>query len=99
MPSPRANIVGGAFDLFQVHPAHLAAGAERESDPAPVAAVGGHARIGKGERLQPAAPGELPRHLRDEAVEQAILPILGLVDDSGARIDRGGFVVEAAHRL
>src|SRR3546814_16661150 len=64
----------------------------------PVAAVT-QPLVMKGEDLEPAALAQRPRIVGKEAIEEAVVAVLGHIDDAGARIDRGGFVIEASHGL
>ena len=52
---------------------------------------------GHGQGLEPAALGQPPPRRRQEAVEEPVDEVLGLVDDAGPRIDRGAFLDEASH--
>ena len=108
MPSPRANSVAPAAAPRLRRSSSGASGLSRSTqrtccqpcgakrDAAPVAAVG---QPVDRQRLQPAALGQPALHVGNEAVEQPVLAVLGLVDDAGRRIDAGGLVVEPAHRL
>ena len=45
-----------------------------------------------------AAIGELSRCVRYEAVQQAVMPIFGQVDNAVTRVHRSSLVLEPAHR-
>ena len=92
-----AQVILGVFDIVQIDPAHSARASCREIGCGPVAAVA--VAIDKSQSLKPTALSQLAAHLGDEAIEEAVILIFGLIDDAGARIDRGGFVPKAAHGL
>src|SRR5690606_13443583 len=50
-------------------------------------------------RLQPPALVQRARVVGEETVEEAVVAVLGHIDDTGARIDDRGLAVEAPHRL
>jgi phosphoglycerate kinase len=95
--SAKAQIVFVAVDVIEVDPAGLQPFAFRHP-PArvPVARVESRP-ADHGKSLQSAAPIEPPRHVRDEAVKETAVPVLGHIDNPALRIDGGSLVLEAAH--
>src|SRR5690606_9361414 len=73
-----AQVVLRRLGIVEVDPAHRLPRLRREGRAVPVAAVG---QAVDRQRLQPPAFGELPLHVGDEAIEQSVLAVLGLVDD------------------
>ena len=89
-----AQIVTGTFRLVEIDPAGLEPLASCDYTSIPVAAVGPPVDR---ECLQPPARRQLAATRRQEAVEQPVGHVLGLVDDAGRRIDDRGLAAKAAH--
>ncbi len=94
------------MDLVNVEPADSSRFVDLELGAAvflPVAGIGSlsvlTAALVDDEELQFSAGCEVPLLVGDEPVEQTVVAVLGQVDDAGARIDRDGLVIEAAHFL
>lgn len=87
------QVVERRFGIVEIDPAGLDPGLWLDRDRLPVAAVGNALDR---ERLQSATRREVALLVRDEAVEQAVVLVFGLVDDAAVGVDRGSLVIEAA---
>lgn len=94
----------GLVRLLDIHPLDISACTRRLGDAGVVVGVrnaidcaGGIGSNNEFHHLQPAAPGRPARQVGNEALETGRRAVLALVNDAGGRIDRDGFVAEAAH--
>src|SRR3546814_9932748 len=87
--APRAKIVGRTVRARQVDPAHPAPRTRCERIIiTPIPGVASAFPFRKGQHLKAAARRKPALALRQQAIEQAVVPVLGQIDDAGARIDR-----------
>src|SRR3546814_12594853 len=87
--APRAKIVGRTVRARQVDPAHPAPRTRCERIIiTPIPGVESAFPFRKGQHLKAAARRKPALALRQKAIEQAVVPVLGQIDDAGARIDK-----------
>ena len=92
-----AQIILGGFHIIKVDPAGCVHCACLHGCAVPVAGVS-RAAIHR-QCLQLSAQRQLASHRGNEAIEQAVAAVFCQIDNAGARIDCGGFMVEPAHGL
>jgi hypothetical protein len=92
-----AQVVVGALHPVHVDPDRVAPGARLEGHLGPVARFARGAR--EAQRLQLSARLQAIPVVGQVAVEQAVVLVLGQIDDPGARIGAGRLVPEAPHGL